>query len=395
MIPFAYGLCDSDNHFYEPRDAFTRYMEPSFRERAIHVVVDEAGNDVVLAGPDRKCTFLTNPNFQVAVRPGSLREILRNIAAGKDENDGLYEPLRPPYVERTARLALMDEQRMDACLMFPSLGVCVGHFLKDDAPALYANLHAFNRWMGEDWGFCHKERIYATPLLSLLDPDEAVRELDSVLARGARVVALLPGPAGRRSPADPAFDPFWARLNEARVAVAYHIGESGYNEAFSTHWGEAANPSAYVQSALQWTCFYGDRPMMDTVAALIFGNLFGRFPNLRVLSIENGSLWVPYLLKAMDKMYGMGRNGPWIGGRIARKPSQIFREHMFVSPYHEEDVTALVELIGSGHVLFGSDYPHSEGLADPSDFAASLVTLGEGPVRQIMRDNLRGLLGQE
>jgi len=73
--------------------------------------------------------------------------------------------------------------------------------------------------------------------------------------------------------------------------VAFHIGESGYNELFSTAWGERANPPSHEQSAFQWASFYGDRPIMDTVAALTLHNLFGRFPNVRIASIENGSLW--------------------------------------------------------------------------------------------------------
>jgi predicted TIM-barrel fold metal-dependent hydrolase len=132
---------------------------------------------------------------------------------------------------------------------------------------------------------------------------------------------------------------------------------------------------------------------MDTFAALVLHNLFGRFPNVRCLSVENGSLWVPYLLKVMNKMNGMGRNGPWLGGRVTERPSDIFKRHVFVSPYHEEDVVALTETIGVGQVLFGSDFPHPEGLARPAEFAARLAGLDGHAVRRVMRDNLSGLLG--
>jgi len=131
---------------------------------------------------------------------------------------------------------------------------------------------------------------------------------------------------------------------------------------------------------------------MDTLSALILHNLFGRFPNVRCLSVENGSLFVPYLLAAMDKMNGMGRNGPWIGGRINDRPSEIFKQHVFVSPYHEENIVALAGMIGDTQVLFGSDFPHPEGLAEPRDFAEPLAPLGDDAVRRIMRDNLSGLL---
>jgi predicted TIM-barrel fold metal-dependent hydrolase len=213
-----------------------------------------------------------------------------------------------------------------------------------------------------------------------------------VLERGARLISLRPGPAYGRSPADPHFDPFWARVNEARIPVGFHIGESSYNELMSVHWGEEPNPPSHRQSALQWTCFYGDRPIMDTIAALIYHNLFGRFPNVRIMSVENGSLWVDYLLAAMDKMNRMGRNGPWPGGMITEKPSDIFRRHVFVSPYHEEPIQELVNRIGASQVLFGSDWPHAEGLAEPRRFADALPDLDDDDLRKVMRENACSLV---
>jgi predicted TIM-barrel fold metal-dependent hydrolase len=387
-----YRLFDADNHYYEPRDCFTRHIEPAFRDRAIHVVEDERGRERILVG-DRPFTFLADFSFDRWPRPGSLREMLRALKTPDYENQ-VVEEVRPEYRERDARLLRMDEQGLESCFLFPTLAVCVEQFMVDDPEQLYANFHAFNRWLDDDWGFDHRGRIYAAPLLSLRDLDRAVAELEWVLARGARVVSLRPGPAYGRSPADPHFDPFWARIDEAGVLVAFHIGESGYNETMSVHFGEQANPSSHRQSALQWSCFYGDRPISDTIAALIFHNLFGRFPRVRVASVENGSLFVPYLMKLMDKMGGMGRNGPWIGGRIRERPSAILKRHVFVSPHHEEDVPALIGEIGASQVLFGSDYPHSEGLAEPRDFAEGLAGVPEDRVRMVMRDNALGLVGR-
>jgi predicted TIM-barrel fold metal-dependent hydrolase len=126
---------------------------------------------------------------------------------------------------------------------------------------------------------------------------------------------------------------------------------------------------------------------------MVLLNLFGRFPNVRVASVENGSLWVAYLLAALDKMKGMGRNGPWPGGYVSGRPSDIVRQHVYVSPYHEEDIPALVRAYGVERVVFGSDYPHPEGLARPAQFAEGLHGLSETDVRRIMRDNSAALLG--
>ncbi len=390
MPDLDYTLIDADNHYYEPRDCFTRYLEPRHRDKAVRPVSHD-GVEAVLVG-DRPFTFLADPFTETRARPGALREMLRNMGSGDfDEGDAL-EPMRPEYTDRSARLATMDAQGVEAAVFFPTLGVCVEHFMKDDVEATYANLRAFNRWVDDDWGLNHRDRIYAAALLSLIDLDRAVEELEFVLDRGARVIHLRPGPHAGRSPADPYFDPFWARVNEAEVAVAFHISESGYNEMCSVHWGEEANPSSHRQSAFQWTNFYGDRPIMDTISSLIYQNLFGRHPRVRVMSVENGSLWVAYLMAVMDKMKGMGRNGPWPGGYVSGRPSEVLREYVYVSPYHEEDIVALAELIGPGHVLFGSDFPHPEGLAEPARFADAIAGLPDGDVRQIMRENAASLL---
>lgn len=395
MVDLDYLCFDADNHYYEPRDAFTRYIEPKYRDKAVHVVRDDDDSERILIG-DKPFTFLADMelNFDVTLKPGSLRDYLRYLTGeDNDDDDGVKEPVQPAYINREARLALMDEQRLESTMLFPTLGVCVEHFMKDDVEQNYANLRAFNRWLDDEWGFNYQNRIFAAPLMSLLDPEKAVEELEWCLERDARILHMRPGPAHGRSPADPLFDAFWSRVNEAGLTVALHVGESGYNELMSTGWGEQPNPSSHSQSAFQWCNFYGDRPIMDTISALIFHNLFGRYPNIRVLSVENGSLWVPYIIRAMDKMKGMGRNGPWIGGRWHGRPSEVFRQHVYVSPYHEEDLYALSDLIGAGHVIFGSDYPHPEGLEDPVDFAHGLEKMDAGDIRKIMRDNARDLVG--
>ena len=117
---------------------------------------------------------------------------------------------------------------------------------------------------------------------------------------------------------------------------------------------------------------------------------------MKVLSVENGSIWAPYLLKVMDKMKGMGRNGPWLGGRVTGRASEIFKQHVWVNPYHEEDYKALADLIGAEHVVFGSDYPHAESVPHPDELIAHIVSQFAPPdVRRIMRENGRSLVGEK
>jgi predicted TIM-barrel fold metal-dependent hydrolase len=386
-----YPTVDADNHYYETPEAFSRHIESRFAERTLRVERDGDGAEVVVLD-GRPYTF-SDPKFDRTNPPGSLTSILRDPEAAQYAATFSEEFMLPAYQDREARLALMDDQGIEAAILLPSLAVCVEQPISADPELTAAVLRAFNRWLEDDWGYAWRERIFAVPLVSLLDVDAACAELDRVLARGARLVHLKTGPVAGRSPADPVFDPFWARVEEAGIPVVFHIGDSGYPEMFGPAWGEDPQASVRRFSAFQWAFLHGDRPLMETLGALTYHNLFGRFPGVRVMSIENGSDWVAYLFRHLDKKKGMGRHGPWPGGYFRGRPSEILGRHLYLTPYPEDDVPALLDLVGDDHLLFGSDHPHPEGLADPNSFAALLGDAGPATVRRVMRENTAGLLG--
>ena len=105
----------------------------------------------------------------------------------------------------------MDAQGVERAVFFPTLGVGVDGLNADNVRMTYKLFRAFNLWLDDDWGFNRNHRIYGAPFLPMLDPQLACEELDFVLDRGAQVVVMRPGPAGGRSPADLAWEPFWAR----------------------------------------------------------------------------------------------------------------------------------------------------------------------------------------
>ena len=388
-------LFDCDNHCYEPRDAFTRHMPKSRMGQAIAPVRLPDGREVILCG-DRVAVFVSEqPDYDLAYRPGSLKEMLRQMASGNPEETYQFEPMRPEFVQREARLRVMDEQGVTRTILYPGSGaLSVEEYIRD-TDAAYANIHSFNLWFDETWGFNHQDRIYAPALMSLRDVDKAVEELEFVLARGARFLMIPTGPAHGRSPGDPHFDPFWARVNEAGANVAYHLMEHWFNANIAPAWGHNPVPSSWHMSAWQWLNTYGDYPTTATLSALIFDNLFGRFPNIQVVVSECGAEWVPTLVHRMDKARGMGRNGPWKGGALKERPSEIFRRHVKVAPYPEDNITAIVDQLGhSDCLVMGSDYPHAEGLAEPRQFADLLCDLPAADQPRILYDNAQYLVSR-
>jgi len=106
-----------------------------------------------------------------------------------------------------------------------------------------------------------------------------------------------------------------------------------------------------------------------------------------VASIENGSDWMALLVKKLRKQ---ANQTPWV---FVEDPLETLRRHFWVTPYLEEDLGALADLIGVDRILFGSDWPHGEGVAQPLDFLKELSAFDEAAVQRIMHDNCVELLG--
>jgi predicted TIM-barrel fold metal-dependent hydrolase len=382
---------DADNHYYETLDAFTRHLDPRFRERGIEVI--KRGKHTELLAGGRLLEFVPNPSFDPIIVPGCLDLLFRGqIPEGVDPRSLMQvEPLSPSYQDRDARLAVTEEQGLSGVLLFPTLGCGVEEALKDDIAATMASLSAFNRWLEDDWGYAYRGRIFAAPMLSFADPDAAVEEVDRLADNGARLVTVRPAPIpdghGRSKPfGHRDYDKVWAKLAETGLPVGFHLSDSGYN-GFASAWGAPDRFVPFKNQDILANIVVADRAIHDTIASLVVGGVFSRHPSLRVASVENGSDWVHTLVKRLRKQANQTPK------RFAEDPLDTIRRHVWVTPYYEEDVRMLADTIGADRVLFGSDWPHGEGLATPVDFEHELTGFSESEVDQVMRTNVLDLLG--
>jgi predicted TIM-barrel fold metal-dependent hydrolase len=394
-----YRIYDADEHYYEPDDCFTRHIEAQWKSRTVWIDRRDARGPSRMFVGDERCHFFSVGVGDNVGPPGAMKAFLRG-----ESEDGGNPSLRaidalavPEFVDRKARLAKLDEQGVEACLMLPTAGVGVEPQLRTPRhrEALYPSLRAFNRWLEEDWGYGADGRIYGAALLSLVDLGEALAELERLLTLGARFVVVTTGPVEGRSPADPYFDPFWARVQEADIVVVYHIGRTPFSELYNVPWGLRPHPPSHRHSLMEYYLSFTERPITDTLTALVGDNLFGRFPRLRIWSVEYGSSWVAPLLRKLDHIARLFSKDLWRFGTPPAKPSDLLNRHLWVSPFFEDDVVGLCETLGVTQVLAGSDYPHPEGLADPAEFAAELDALPLPSRRLVLRDNFRKGSGLE
>lgn len=337
--------------------------------------------------------YIPNPTFEVVAKPGAWADYFAgNNPEGKSVREMMGEPMKsiPAFRNPKDRVNLLDQQGIDAALMFPTLASLIEVSFLDLPETTMQLLRAFNRWMLDDWPYNYQDRVFSTPVLNPCVVDEAIAELDFILDNGARVALLRPGPVAgaprTRSPFLAEFDPFWARVEESGILIAMHASDSGYQRHVDEWQGNSTEFSAFKPSPFA-SASMGSRAITDTVYSAICHGMLTRFPGVRLISVENGGSWVLPALKQLDSVYKK------MPKDFAEHPRETFLRSIYVSPFWEDQLDALIDEIGAERVCFGSDYPHPEGLENPISYIDELSDRSDDERRRIMGGNLYDLVG--
>jgi predicted TIM-barrel fold metal-dependent hydrolase len=386
-----YPIYDADNHMYEQTDAFTRYLPDEYKNVIKFVQVN--GRDKI-AIKNTISEYIPNPTFNKVARPGAQEDYFKNgNPEGKSRKEIIGEPIRSPeaFFRPQPRLELMDQQGVDGAIMWPTLASVLEERLASDPEATHAVIHALNQWMHEEWTFNYKGRIFAAPVITLPIVDDAIRELDWVVEHGAKVILIRPAPVpslkGYRSFALPEFDPFWAKVQEYDVTVGMHASDDGMTRYYNQWEGHNDDYQPFAGfSAFTAVQHLTSRGIFDAMASAICHGMLSRFPSLRVLPVENGSSWVIPLMDVLGRAYAQQ---PYL---FEEDPITVLRRNIWIHPFFEEDPLGLIKAIGPDRVVFGSDFPHPEGLADPLSYLKVIESLPQRDIEKIMGGNLAGVL---
>jgi len=396
MTPLPYTVYDSDHHLYEPEEAFTRHLPREFANDFYFV---KKGNRTKLVINGMLSEYIPNPTFEVVAAPGAHEKWYRGTnTEGLSMRELSGEPLRPPaeWRQGDGRLAVLDQQGIHAALVFPTLASVIEERLKEKPRVIGALFHSLNQWTSEEWGFARENRLFSVPMINLANIDGAIAELEFVLKAGARTIGLRPAPVpdergNPRSFGFPEFDPFWARVAEAGIFVNFHASDSGYD--LINRWWSGSGSSEMVafgkNNPHTLTLDTLGRAAADSLSAMICHGVFARHPNLRVVAVENGASWVAPLFFRLNHAFGQ------MPKAFAEHPHDTFRRHVFVAPFYEDDTEALRQIIPASRILFGSDFPHPEGLANPLDYLKDFSTYSDDEVKCVFHSNMKGLLEGE
>ncbi len=378
-LPFP--TFDADNHLYENRDALTKFL-PAEYDGLIKYV--EVGGRTKLAIRDRISNYIPNPTFvKVAVPGGSGFDVTKGGRGFGDRTRSLGSKLVvmpgiDAFFDPEPRFELMKEMGIDRTLLWPTLASAIEERLADDPDAVCAVVHALNAWMHEHWSYVYSDAIYTTPIISLAVLDEALAELELIYERGAKIflirVAPVPTWRGRRSFALPEFDPFWERVQELDLVVGMHSGDSGYTR-YTNEWEGLGDQEMSIarearKASPGFMLLSSEKDnLVDAMASIIGHGLATRFPGLRFMPVEFSSTWIrPFYTK-------LAQAQEQSAVLFDENPVEVFNRNVWVHAFHEPDPQGLIELgIPADHIMFGSDFPHPEGMSDP--LAYSQVVAG-------------------
>ncbi len=235
--------------------------------------------------------------------------------------------------------------------------------------------HIWNQWLA-DFVSVAPERLVGVMQIPIFDVDAAVREIRWGREHGLRAVNFPAPRADFSSYTDDVYEPLWSVCEELDVPLLTHNGA-----------GERAlgvDGRAGVMLTLAELHFMSRRNLWQ----LVFGGVFERHPGLRLVFTEQGVAWVRDAIRELDSIWECPqRNYP---DRPAQRPSEYWATNCFVcgsflAPYE----TAVRDEVGLGNLVWGSDYPHSEGTWPNTRLALRHAFAGvpTEDVRTILGDN--------
>jgi len=366
-------VIDADGHVEENPVTFSdKYFDPAFRSIRPQVV---AGSEEGLAYwmideqlfPRRVGRGCNNLGTPTSYQGKPVRHAQRKAdTLGSMELTSLSE-----------RLQIMDEEGISLQVLYPTL--FLAYPLSFNPAYVTAMCDAYNRWLGDI--LCGQDRLKWVGVVNLDDSAAAVKQVKEAKKLGAVGMMIL-GTAGDRLLDDPSLLPFYQAVVEAELPLAVHVGWAcpAINNLY-TH----IYPSGVIAFSM---------PVLMGMVSMMSGGIFDRFPNLRVVYLEAGCLWVHFILERLHHRYQhSGKNLANIVALTAPiqklAPIEYVKKGNLYFSAEIEDVLLpqVLELVGDGQIMFGSDMPHG----DRERFAAGMLCqrqdIGDAAKSKILESN--------
>jgi hypothetical protein len=332
------------------------------RADAIRFVDDALGN-VRVMWRDR---VLTVADVQLPGETDAIGDRRRRERAGQPPLVHYDEALPRDYWDPTARLARLADLGVDETLLFPNYGLAWERKLQGDLAALCGNMRAWNRWC-ETVAEAGKGRLHPVGHLTLRDLDWLEVELARISRAGVRTAMIAPALVDGRSLSHPDLDRAWSAFAHHAVTPIFHVADQArpFEDGWYTDEGDfgvAAVDAVLLHVGASLAC-----------TDLILNGVLERHAGLRIGIVELSAVWVPLYLMMLDGGHAFAQRLDGRDVTLTQKPSDYFRRQVRVSSFAYELPLHIERQLGGGDLLMCcSDYPHSEGTANPlPDYAAA------------------------
>ncbi len=321
----ATPVISADSHVTEHPDAYRKHVAARDRDDAPHVERNADGGDVYVI-----------PGMRTAIPIGLV------AAAGKRPEDislaGRFEDWYPSGWDPRLRAADQDRDGVAAEVLYPTVGMVLCNH--KDLAYKRTYMQAYNRWIAE---YCATDpaRLIGIGQTAMRTPAEGIEDLREIAALGLRGV-MLPGVPGQAD----YDDPIWDAAVDIGLPLSFHILTT------PSDWGGRVR-GPFMNHAVAII-----RANQDIMGMLVFGGVFERHPRLRIVCVEADAGWVPHWTYRMDHYYE--RHRYMRAGTLSRRPSEIFREHIYLTFQDDWAAFHTVHLQNPERLMWGNDFPHSD-----------------------------------
>lgn len=362
----------ADSHVVEPPNTFVDYIDPKYRDRAPHVEKED-GNDVY------KCEGVLMIGVAAHSPAGRSRPNMHGTYE-KDVWRGAYDP--------HARLGDMAKDGVEAEVIYPTIALRM--FAIPDSGLRTATFNAYNSWLGWYCG-AHPNVLKGIGMLNLDDLPTAIAELKRIKKLGLSG-GMIPLYAEEEDLQydEPGMDPFWAVAQDLDLTISLHTVTDKGGRVFTPLLkpGRANVLEAVARRATH------ESWVEKTLARMIFGGVFNRFPKLKIISAENDAGWAAYFVERIDYLFDRRRGDDQFDLRPgSMRPSDFFRRNVWCTFMRDHAAVAGRDIIGVDRIMWSNDFPHSDSTWPNSQkvIASILQGVPEKDKKRIIADNAAAL----
>ncbi len=370
----------ADSHVTEPPHTYSARIDPKYRDTAPRVIREEDGGDsFVFDGMPGKVPL------GIVAAAGIPPEKMRLCGVP-------FEELHKGGWDGKARIADQDKDGVIGEIIYPSVGMMLCNH--PDPDYKQACFESYNGWLAEEFCAAAPDRLFGLGQTAVRSVAEAVRDLEKMKALGFKGVMLPGSPATEFGWHDPRFDPLWRACVELGMPPSFHIltSRSDGDNPLEDLAKEAGPNSNTVK-----TVSYGNRLIMalqNIVVQFVFGRVFERNPDLKIVLVEADAGWAPHYLNRLNHAYN--RHRFTIGAQDMQKlPGDYFRENIYLTFQDDPIAWQTAHLMNPDRLMWANDFPHSDATWPWSQSVLRRHAEGmpEATVRKIARENAMGLYG--